>query len=147
LKIAPNCIVELEYEITSPDGTVFETSADAGVMSYLHGSDEIPPRLASALEGKEVGNKVVVDFEVGEAFGPYNPDGLVSVPREEFPPDAEVVPGDWVELLAQSEEGEEETIEACIVEIAPDAIVLDANHPLANEAVKFAVTVVSVTEA
>jgi FKBP-type peptidyl-prolyl cis-trans isomerase 2 len=47
----------------------------------------------------------------------------------------------------QDDEGHEldgESIDMKVVEISPDAIVLDANHPLAGQAVTFEVTILSV---
>ena len=120
-------------------------------MVYLHGNDEIPKSLEQELEGHEKGDEVKVSLPPGAAYGEYNPDGLVTVPREQFPPDAEIVPGDWIDVTLSDEEGEEpenaESIEMKVVEISPEAIVLDANHPLAGKACVFDLTVLSVREA
>ena len=87
----------------------------------------------------------------GEAYGEYNPDGLVSVPREQFPPDAEIVPGDWIDVTLADAEGKEpqdaESIEMKVIEISPESIVLDANHPLAGQACTFDLTILSVRKA
>ena len=71
--------------------------------------------------------------------------------REQFPPDAEIVPGDWIDVTLSDDEGQEpenaDSIEMKVVEISPEAIVLDANHPLAGKACTFDLTVISVREA
>ena len=69
------------------------------------------------------------------------------MPRSQFPPDAEVVPGDWISvaLVEDAEEGDgENEIEMRVVEISPESIVLDANHPLAGRAVTFRLEVLTV---
>ena len=151
MKIRTGCIVELEYELRDSDGTVVEDSVDGGSLTYLHGNDEIPPGLERELDGVEEGAELEVTLGPGEAYGDYNPDGVVSVPRAEFPADAEIVPGDWISVvLSEEEEGKEEPgeeMEMRVIEISPEAIVLDANHPLAGQEVTFDLRVVSVRTA
>jgi len=150
MKIQKDCLVELDYVLYDSEGEVVETSEQEDKLSYLHGHSEIPEPLERSLEGAEEGDKFKVTLAEEEAYGPYNPDGLVTVPRSQFPPDAEIVPGDWIEVQIVEEdaaEGEGEELEMRVVEISPDSIVLDANHPLAGQEVTFDVAVVSVREA
>jgi FKBP-type peptidyl-prolyl cis-trans isomerase SlyD len=170
LKIKSGCIVELTYQLKNKDGEVVEKSDEDGPMNYLHGFGEIPTGLEDQLDGVEEGAELEITLAPGEAYGDYNPDGIVSVPRSEFPEDAEIVPGDWIAVTvaedgaeagaepgpesgagaAAGEEGEEaETseVEMRVIEISPDAIVLDANHPLAGQQVTFDLRVVSVRQA
>lgn len=151
MKIGRGCIVELEYELFDSEGDLVEDSKENGPMVYLHGNEEIPDGLESQLEGREQGEQVHVALGPGEAYGDYNPDGLVAVPREQFPPDAEIVPGDWIDVTLADAEGKEprdaQSIEMKVVEISPEAIVLDANHPLAGQACTFDLKVLSVRQA
>lgn len=149
MKIRPGCIVELEYELKDAEGAVVEASKHGGSLVYLHGYEEIPPGLESELDGVEEGAELEITLGPGAAYGDYNPDGIVSVPRSEFPEDAEIVPGDWISVeLSEDEESEKnEEIEMRVLEISPDAIVLDANHPLAGQQVTFDLRVVSVRQA
>ncbi|MBK7643016.1 MAG: peptidylprolyl isomerase [Planctomycetes bacterium] len=149
MKIEPGCLIELEYELRNSKGEVIETSKSGSLMTYLHGNEEIPPRLEQSLAGHDVGEKVVVTLPPGDAYGEFNPDGIVAVPRSEFPEDAEIVPGDWVSIEVSGEEGEEKKgeMEMRVIEIAPEAITLDANHPLAGEEITFDLKVASVRKA
>lgn len=151
MKIGSGCIVELEYQLFDAEGELVENSQEGGPMVYLHGNDEVPEGLEKELEGHEVGEQLRVALGPGEAYGDYNPDGLVAVPRDQFPPDAEIVPGDWIDVTLADSEGKEpedaSSIEMKVVEISPDSIVLDANHPLAGQACTFDLKVVSVRKA
>lgn len=160
MKVKNGCLVELEYELRNSDGELIEASTDGSLMTYLHGNGEIPPSLEQKLDGADIGQRLVVTLPPGEAYGEFNPDGIVTVPRSEFPADAEIVPGDWVsvELTDEDEGGGEASesgaaeekpgeMEMRVVEISPEAIVLDANHPLAGEEVTFDLKVVSVRTA
>ena len=148
MKIRAGCLVELDYELRDAEGGLVEKSEEDGPMVYLHGNDEIPKSLEQELEGHEKGDEVKVSLPPGAAYGEYNPDGLVTVPREQFPPDAEIVPGDWIDVTLADQEGkepdEDESLEMRVVEISPEAIVLDANHPLAGKSCTFDLKVVSV---
>lgn len=149
MKIRSGCIVELEFELRNAEGELVENSREAGALTYLHGNDEIPPGLEKELDGVEEGARIEVTLPPGEAYGDYNPDGIVSVPRSEFPEDAEIVPGDWVDVTVADDEegGGSAEMEMRVVEISPDSIVLDANHPLAGQQVTFDLRVVSVRQA
>lgn len=166
MKIRPGCIVELDYELRDGEGQVFESSKEEGRMRYLHGNEEIPAGIEGRLEGAQEGDKMEIALAAGEAYGQYDPEGILSIPRENFPPDAEIVPGDWIEVTVQheteeeeeEEEGEEDeededeepdthVMEMRVLEISPEAIVLDANHPLAGKPVVFDLEVISVRQA
>ncbi len=149
MKITDGCLVELEYELRNSKGEVIETSKAGALMTYLHGNSEIPPKLESQLTDHDVGEKVVVTLAPADAYGEFNPDGIVAVPRSEFPEDAEIVPGDWVSIEVAEEDGGgvKGEMEMRVVEIAPEAITLDANHPLAGEEITFDLKIASVRKA
>ena len=150
MKIKNGCIVELSYQLKDEDGGVVEASADGGPMSYLHGYGEIPPGLEKKLDGVEAGAELKVTLLPGEAFGDYDPDKILAVPRDQFPADAEIVPGDMITVsVADDDDPEAETgeMDTRVVEISPDAIVLDANHPYAGKRMTFDLRVLSVRAA
>ena len=145
MKISSGTLVELSYAIEDPHGEVLESSEQSGPLDYQHGQGELPPALEEAREGKEAGEDVVVSLGPGEAFGEYNVDGLVSVPRSELPEDTELVVGDSISVtVEESESGEPEELTMRIAEVSAEAVVLDANHPLADRAVVFRVQVLGV---
>ena len=115
-------------------------------MEYTHGMGELPEALESALVGQGIGHTATVAMGPGEAFGDKNLEGIVSVPRTDLPPEMELVPGQWIEVMVEDEdnEGESGSLEMRVVELAPDAVVLDANHPLAGLAVTFEVKVLEI---
>jgi FKBP-type peptidyl-prolyl cis-trans isomerase SlyD len=146
VRIQPKSRVELAYELFDEDGELVESGDAADPIVYVHGSGELPAELEAALLGKSVGDHVRVELGAGVAFGDFDPEGIVSVPRESFPPDAELVPGEVVTVQLEDDEGDGGEMEMAILEISPDGIVLDANHPLAGRAVTFDVRVLSVLD-
>lgn len=150
MKIAKGLLVELEYRLLDEDENVVESSVDEGPMVYVQGMDHVPPGLEARLEGAEVGAEIKVTLEPGEAFGQYDPEGILSVPREDFPPDAELEIDEWIEIVVTPEEGDEQSengaMQARVVEIDEESVVLDTNFPLAGRAITFDVIVMDVRE-
>ena len=144
MKITRDAIVEIHYELFSKGESLENTREDEPV-SYRHGTEEILPGLEKALEGHEPGDEVQVTLSAPEAYGEYSPEGLVSVPAQEIRSDEKMAPGDWITVsVTDDDRGEEGELEMRVVEIHPDEIILDANHPLAGQEVTFAVEVISV---
>ena len=139
-------VVELDFELRDADGELIESShdEDGAPLRYVQGDGELPEKVEQALLGKAEGDEVVVDCEADEAFGPYDPEGLVSVPRADLPENAEVVPGDLLMVGIEEDDGSDGELEAQVVEVSPEGIVLDLNHPLAEEAVQFRLKVLAV---
>ncbi len=150
--------VELHYDLLDEHGHLVESTADEGPVRYVHGQGEILPGLERALEGAAAGTRLDVELEPDEAYGAYDPEGLVSVPRSEMPEDLPLSRGDWISVHVEEDEeespefragGEDESLEEGememrVVEVGADEVVLDANHPLAGQRVTFRVTVASV---
>jgi FKBP-type peptidyl-prolyl cis-trans isomerase SlyD len=150
VKITPGLAVELEYRLLDDEQEVVESSEQEGPMLYVQGEGQLPPALEARLLGAAVGDRLRVTLEPEEAFGPYDPEGMVSVPRSDFPPDALLEEGEWIELHLAPEEGEEEDeeghgdLQARVVEFDEESVVLDTNPPLAGMRVTFDVRVLSV---
>ncbi len=152
MKIQDGLLVLLEYTLRDANGEVVETSADDGPMEYVHGQGDLPETIEANLFGQERGHEFKVTLPEGEAYGDYNPDGLISVPRDSFPADAEIEKGDWIEIEitpgdddgSPIEDAEAELMEAKVVDVSADAVSLDANHPLAGQSVTFEMKVLSV---
>jgi FKBP-type peptidyl-prolyl cis-trans isomerase SlyD len=113
-------------------------------LAYLHGGyGGIFPKVEEALEGKEVGHELSVTLEPEDAFGEYDADLLRVEPRNRFPETLEVgmqfegVPGD----------DEDAAHIYTITDIKDDAVVVDANHPLAGERLWFKCSVTGVRAA
>jgi FKBP-type peptidyl-prolyl cis-trans isomerase SlyD len=148
MKITNGLLAELDYALKLEDGTVVESSADGETLVYLHGNEELPALLEAKLEGAEPGTAFDLTLEPKDAFGEYDVEALTTVPRSEFPEGAELEKDMSIQVGVELE-GEEGVagdyeIDMRVVEINPDSVVLDANHPLAGKTVLYSVEVRSV---
>lgn len=145
MQIASGTLVRIHYQLFDEEGELFESSAGVEPAEFIQGNGEIPIGLEKALEGKKDGEKLRIELEGTDAFGPYLPEGLISVPRSELP--EEVNKGDMVPVVLTDDDGadvDDGDMEFRVIEIRPEEVVLDANHPLAGQKVTFDVEIVAV---
>ena len=135
------------YRLIDSEGEIVETTEPDEPLVYTHGTEEILPALQDALEGAEVGSEHCIPVEPEDAFGDIDPDLLLTVPRDQFPPEAELEAGQVITVQVTAEEGDDADdgeMEMLVVELSDDGVVLDGNHPLAGEAVTFELKVMAI---
>lgn len=140
MKIDQSALVSLDVTMYDAQGNLLERSDEP--LVYLHGHDDVFPRIEEALAGKEAGAQVALQLEPEEAFGDYDPALVLLMPLENLGEGVEVgmrVEGDG----GQGVPGRIFTI----TDIAEGMAVLDGNHPLAGLALRFDITVVEVQSA
>jgi FKBP-type peptidyl-prolyl cis-trans isomerase 2 len=149
MKIEEGALVRLDYQVFDASGELFESSEEGGPVETILGSGELPLGIENALAGLDVGAELNLTLTGDDAFGEVDPSRIETVPRAEFPEADNFTVGESVELVFEAEEGEsedevpDEPITALIIEINPDAVVLDFNHPLAGQEVRVAVKVLA----
>ncbi|HET9580361.1 MAG TPA: peptidylprolyl isomerase [Usitatibacter sp.] len=142
MRIEPNTVVTLAYELRDADGEPLEE--DNAEVAYLHGGyGGIFPKVEQALEGQDVGHTVSVTLEPEDAFGEYDADLLRVEPRDRFPETLEV--GMQFEGVPGGNEDEAKIY--TVTEITDEAVVVDANHPYAGERLWFKCSVKEVRAA
>ncbi len=132
--------VHIHYTGTLPDGTTFDSSEGREPLSFTVGSGQIIPGLEKALPGMTVGDKKSVEVSADEAYGPVNPEARQPVPRENIPEDIPVDPG--TRLQMQTQDGQ--TVPVTVVHADEEQVILDANHPLAGQDLKFEIELVAI---
>jgi len=143
MQVAKNTVVTLDYNVTDPDGELVDAGKEP--LVYLHGGyDDIFPMIEEALQGKSIGESVVVKMQPDDAFGEYDAELVQIEPRKSFPQELQV--GMQFEGLPEGED-EDEVMIYRVTEIADDRVVLDGNHPLAGMALVFTCTVTAVRPA
>lgn len=116
---------------------------DQGELDYLHGHRNIVAGLEEALEGKAVGDQVVVAVPPEKGYGFYDPEGVQVVDRAAFPADAEVVEG----AMFYAEDSQGNPMPFTVLNVDDNEVTIDFNHALAGETLNFEVTVTDVRPA
>lgn len=138
MKISANTVVTLDYEVKDPQHEMVDPGERP--LVYLHGSSGIFPKLEAALDGKTVGDSVLVQLEPEDAFGEYD-DELVTSELLQNLPEGVLV---GMQLEGTGEHG---THIMSVTEIEDGRAVLDGNHPLAGVTLVFSCTVSEVRAA
>lgn len=143
LSIGDKHVVSMHYTLTDAGGNVLDSSQGSDPLSYLHGAGNIIPGLEKALAGKVEGDSLQVKVEPAEAYGELDPDLVQVIDRQAFQGVESVEVG--MAFEAQGAEGQVRRI--VVKEVNGDQVTVDANHPLAGQALHFDVQVTGVRAA
>jgi FKBP-type peptidyl-prolyl cis-trans isomerase SlyD len=137
-KIARDHVVAIAYTLKDDEGNVLDESEASEPLFYLHGHDQILPALEAALEDRSVGYSTNLSVAAEEGYGPYEPERVLTLPKERFPFPVEV----GQVLHAEMENGQKVPFQ--VISLGEKDVTLDGNHPLAGKNLHFSVTVVEV---
>lgn len=142
MQIQLNSVASIDYTLTDDSGEVLDSSSGQGPLTYIHGTGGLIPGLESELEGKAAGATFKVRIAPENAYGVRDEGMVVRVPKSQMPQGQELEAG--MQFQARGPEGVQVVT---LVKVEPDAVWLDANHPLAGVHLNFDVTVVAVRQA
>jgi peptidylprolyl isomerase len=163
--------VKLHYTGRLTDGTVFDSTEDAGVRNWdgfkgkgvsfgptqlVIGSGEMPPDFEEGLIGLEPGQEVTITIPAARAFGERDEHRVMVVPAADFGPREvalerfRVAEGRHRINTFDPKVGDVwkvtgtdgSTVHARVIAMTDDSITLDGNHPLAGHDLMFAIRLV-----
>ena len=143
MQVANNMVVTIDYTLTDNDGTVLDSSDGGEPLAYLHGQGNIIVGLEEALEVLSAGDPVDVTVLPEKAYGERRDDLIQVVPRERFVTDGEIEVG----MTFHSHESDNGGRVVRVVEVSPEQVTIDGNHPLAGVTLNFSVRIQDVREA
>lgn len=126
--------VTVHYTGTLDDGSEFDSSRDRDPLEFEVGAGQVIPGFDQAVEALSVGESSTFRLEPGEAYGDMRDDLVFDVPLANAPDGLTV--GDSVQLATGQP--------ATVIAVSAGTVKVDANHPLAGQALTFAVELVSV---
>lgn len=149
LRITKDCWVVVDYVLYDDEGEVIEsTEADDAEgategrpLGFVFGYGALVPGFEGGLVGMAVGETRVIEVAPEDGYGARDEELEQWFDRDEFPPD--VAPED--ELPATDADGNDLTLR--VLEVTDDAVLVDANHPLAGATLTFDVVVRAVRAA
>lgn len=142
MKIEKNKMVKIHYTLKDDNGELIDSSIGKEALEYLHGVGMLIPGMEMQLEGKEKGEKFSAVIEPKNAYGEYNPQYVVDVPRDRFDVESEIQVGQ--KFQAETPAG---PMLVTVTKVTPENITIDSNHELAGKTLHFDVEVVDVRDA
>lgn len=132
--------VKVHYTGKLEDGTVFDTSRSRHPLQFTIGKGQVIAGFEQAVAGMNIGESKTATIPVDQAYGARRDDMIVTVNRDQFPPDVNPNIGQRLEL----EQENNHSILVTVTNVSDSNITLDANHPLAGKALTFELELVGI---
>ena len=132
--------VRIHYTGTLDDGTQFDSSAGRDPLEFALGGGQVIPGFDRAVEGMTVGESKSVTIPPEQAYGERHEQLVQQVPKSALPEDMKPEVG--MQLQSQSPDGQ--VMNLVVTEVEEATITVDANHPLAGQALTFAIELVEI---
>lgn len=126
--------VMVHYTGTLDDGSEFDSSHGRDPLEFEVGAAQVIPGFEQAVEALSVGESTTFRLEPGDAYGESRDDLVFDVPQANAPDGLSV--GDSVQLATGQP--------AKVLAVSAQTVKIDANHPLAGQALNFSVELMSV---
>ena len=135
--------VKVHYHGKLTNGETFDSSEGRAPLEFEVGSGMVIKGFDDGVTGMSVGEKKTVHIPFNEAYGPRNPDMVIDMPLDRFPPDMKIEPG----MPLMMSDGSGQNFQVTVAEIKPESVTLDANHPLAGQDLVFDLELVEIVGA
>ncbi|WP_366187323.1 peptidylprolyl isomerase [Flavobacterium ovatum] len=140
-QVKENNTVKVHYTGKLADGQVFDTSEGKDPIAFTLGQGSLIPGFEKGLIDMKVNEKKTINIAKEDAYGVPREDLIIEVPKSELPPD--MTPEVGMGLVSRTPEGQEMNL--LVIDVKPESVVLDGNHPLAGKDLIFDLEVVEIT--
>ncbi len=128
--------VRVHYRGTLDNGEEFDSSEGREPLEFTVGAGQVIAGFDAMVLDLEVGGKAKKRLEAAEAYGEARDDLMGVMPKAQAPDGVEL--GSRVQLSTGQP--------AVVVEVTDEIVRLDANHPLAGQALTFEIELVAIVE-
>lgn len=140
LKVGENSRVTLHFSLSLAEGSIIDSTFEKKPASFEFGDGQLPDGFQSYLLGMMAGEKAEWSVPPEKAFGQPNPNNRQTLKRSNFPADMELVEG----LMISFADANKSELPGVVRTFDDNEVVIDFNHPLAGETLKFVVEILSV---
>lgn len=143
MALEKNNVVTLKYVLHTNDENgekvfVEETSAE-NPMTFLYGVGMMIPKFEQEIQNLNIGETTSFTIEPSEGYGERDPQAVTQLPvdmfqGQELPPVGAVLP---------LSDNQGNNFQAVVVEVTPEAVVVDLNHPMAGRPLHFDVEILN----
>ncbi|ODS88606.1 MAG: peptidylprolyl isomerase [Chryseobacterium sp. SCN 40-13] len=142
MTIEKNHVVALHYTLNAieenGEHTFIERTEEENPLTFLYGVGMMLPRFETEIQGMAAGDKKSFTLSAAEGYGEKREDATTQLPPEMFeesgmPPVGAILP-------LQDQDGNQLT--AVVMDVNPEAVTVDLNHPMAGKTLNFDVEIV-----
>lgn len=136
MKIENNKVVSLTYDLyIKEDDTesLVESTTPEEPLVFLYGVGQMLPKFEEHLIGLSSGDLYEFQLTAEDAYGEYNDEAITKLPKEMF--QGAELPEEGSMLPLQDESGHH--FQGQVLAIEEDVVVVDLNHPMAGQNLRF----------
>jgi len=127
--------VTIRFQLSLEDGTVVDATEGDETLSFTLGDGTLITGLEEVIQDLTVGERHTYLIGPEEAFGYPDEENIHEMPGTDFPDTTQLEEGQIIAFTTPT--GEE--VPGAILEIGPDSVKVDFNHPLAGRNLAFEV--------
>lgn len=151
MKISDSKIVSLTYDLTvDEDGQkeLMERATKENPLTFMYGMGMMLEAFEKNIDGLKVGDKFSFTLTPEEAYGEYIESNVIELPKNIFEIDGKfdderIKEGETLPMM----DSNGNRLMGSVLEIKPEVVVMNFNHPLAGETLHFEGEVIDVHEA
>lgn len=132
--------VKVHYTGRRPNGEAFDSSVGQEPLEFTLGAGEVIPGFETGVQGMTLGESKTIVIPPDEAYGPYENEMVLEVERDQLP--EEMTPTVGQQLQVRQDAGE--AFSVIVVAVGAGTVTLDANHPLAGQALTFEIQLLGI---
>ena len=136
MTIEKNTVVTLHYKLQEGDanGELVEETFGGQPLVFLYGVGQMIPEFEKQLSGKVSGDEFAFGIKSGDAYGEYNNEAIVTVPKASFGFETDAQAEEILQvgkvLPLRDQEGRQFT--GTVKKVQGTDVTLDLNHPMAG---------------
>lgn len=151
MKISPNKFVSLSYDLNVGEGDekeLMEKATPEQPLEFIFGTNSMLEAFEKNVDGLAEGDSFDFVLTPDQAYGEYDDDHLVDLPKNIFEVDGKVdesvvFEGNTIPMM----DSNGNRLNGSVVSVNDDTVQMDFNHPLAGETLHFTGNVLSIREA
>lgn len=132
--------VRVQYAGLLRDGSAAAKDAGRQVLMFTVGSTEVMPGISAGVVGMAVGEEKRLTLRPKEAYGLVRRKLIKEIPRRRIPEHLALQVGKWL-TSTRATTGRRRRVQ--VVEIKPETVVIDANHPMAGKTLEVEIQLIA----
>jgi FKBP-type peptidyl-prolyl cis-trans isomerase SlyD len=150
MKITDEKIVSLTYDLTvgeNGENELMERATQEHPLTFMYGVGMMLEAFEKNIDGLQVGDKFSFSMTPEEAYGEYDEQKVVELPKKIFEVDGQfdaerISEGETLPMM----DANGNRLMGSVLEVKKEVVVMDFNHPLAGETLHFSGEVIDVHE-
>jgi peptidylprolyl isomerase len=139
-KVKKGDTIQVHYTGKFEDGKEFDSSLSRQPLQFEVGAGRVIKGFEDAVVGLQAGEKKTVTIPAEDAYGSYDENLLIEIPKKNVPEG--VTPEVGMRLQLVNQQGQ--AAHVVVTEIVDETVRLDANHPLAGKTLVFDLEVLEI---